>query len=682
MKKREVVKAKKTGLVFASVAVAALGTLGVAKMNTSVAANAEGTSVTFQMENGASVRLSDEGIRFRAEMNQEKYQQITENEKIKLYFVVAPAQFIDGKTDGKYAELEQKITIPVDESKIYEEDGVYYANGVVTRVLEQNRLLAYKSVAYIADESGEAVQYTYTEGTSAARSLYETLNMAIVDVKYDYASRILSAYEWFGASAENPVVIADKTEYSAILRSVNNGVSFENRYFKLSSDILVDSDADLLGENFKGTWTEDSKTAKVDKREEAKVNEIESFDHRFAIGTSIKEANGVTLEWLESFNGASGVLKVNVPAKSGIKSLPFVPRLDKSEYAKFTGGKVILRAYIPKSTNGNLSSLNFGTGGYWPNKSYAWTNYGHDQWNNYSLSLEKFLEESDPNPETHSNGSSYLQVTASNEIDKAIEFYIDAVYVTADPEVKVSVNGGEEQTIAKGGAITVDKGASVKFNVNTLVGGEYELSAKANDGTAAVITGNTFTADKNYKVSVAYGADWLNPPEAATYNVAVNRTDSVAANEIENFGDELAIGSSLTWTDADITATYVEDGGKVKLVFDNSNNSAVKTYKLHINPRQTKSAYDSYTNVVVKANVYRRKTESGATVYPFNGSLDVGKDTNRVWINYEQVTGSMMEYRFTIAKVGDGWTDNGFDIMLAVKANETGTILIDGIYCS
>ena len=589
--------------------------------------------------------------------------------------MVAPAQFIDGKTDGKYAELEQKITIPVDESKIYEEDGVYYANGVVTQVLEQNRLLAYKSVAYIADESGEAVQYTYTEGTSAARSLYETLNMAIVDVKYDYASRILSAYEWFGASAENPVVIADKTEYSAILRSVNNGVSFENRYFKLSSDILVDSDADLLGENFKGTWTEDSKTAKVDKREEAKVNEIESFDHRFAIGTSIKttesESGGVTLEWLESFNGASGVLKVNVPAKSGVKNLPFVPRLDKSEYAKFTGGKVILRAYIPSSTNGYLSSLNFGSGGYSNSKSYAWTNHGFNTWNNYSLSLDKFL-----------NDSWYLQVTASDDISKAIEFYIDAVYVTADPEVKVSVNGGEEQTIAKGGAITVDKGASVKFNVNTLVGGEYELSAKANDGTAAVITGNAFTADKNYKVSVAYGADWLNPPEAATYNVAVNRTDSVAANEIENFGDELAIGSSLTWTDADITATYVEDGGKVELVFDNSNNSAVKTYKLHINPRQAKSAYDSYTNVVVKAYIYAKNLVAGGYNSPFSGALSVGKDTGSVWIDYLAAINSMKEYSFTIAKVGDGWTDNGFDITLAVKANETGTILIDGIYCS
>ena len=677
MKKREVVKAKKTGLVFASVAVAVLGTLGVAKMNTSIAANAEETSVAFQMENGASVRLSDEGIRFRAEMNEEKYKQITENENIKLYFVVAPAQFIDGKTDGKYAELEQKITIPVDESKIYKEDGVYYANGVVTQVLEDNRLLAYKSVAYIADESGEEVQYTYTEGTSAARSLYETLNMAIVDVKYDYASRILSAYEWFGASAENPVVIADKTEYSAILRSVNNGVSFEGRYFKLSSDILVDSDADLLGEDFKGTWTEDSKTAKVDKREEAKVNEIESFDHRFAIGTSIKttesESGGVTLEWLESFEGASGVLKVNVPAKSGMKNLPFVPRLDKSEYAKFTGGKVILRAYIPSTTNGNLTSLNFGTGGYSNSKSYAWTNYGYDKWNDYSLSLEKFLAE---------NGSYYLQLDVKVGISKAIEFYIDAVYVTADPVVEVSVNGGEKQVIAKGGAITVDKGASVKFSVDTLVGGEYELSAKANDGTEAEIADDTFTANKNYKVSVAYGADWLNPPEAATYNVAVNRTDAPEANEIENFGDDLSIGSSLTWTDSDITATYVEDGGKVKLVFDNSQNSAVKTYTLHINPRQEKSAYDSYINVVVKAYIYAKDLVAGGYNSPFENSLDVGKDKSRVWVNYLQAINSMKEYSFTIAKVGDGWTDNGFDITLAVKANETGTILIDGIYCS
>lgn len=529
----------------------------------------------------------------------------------------------------------------------------------------------------VADESGEAVQYTYTEGTSAARSLYETLNMAIVDVKYDYASRILSAYEWFGASAENPVVIADKTEYFAILRSVNNGVSFENRYFKLSSDILVDSDADLLGENFKGTWTEDSKTAKVDKREEAKVNEIESFDHRFAIGTSIKttesESGGVTLEWLESFNGASGVLKVNVPAKSGMKNLPFVPRLDKSEYAKFTGGKVILRAYIPSTTNGNLTSLNFGTGGYSNDKSYAWTNYGYNKWNNYSLSLEKFLAD---------NGSYYLQLDVKVGISKAIEFYIDAVYVIADPEVKVSVSGGEEQAIAKGGAITVDKGASVKFSVNTLVGGEYELSAKANDGTTAVITDNTLMADKNYKVSVAYGADWLNPPEAATYNVAVNRTDAVEANEIENFGDDLSIGSSLTWTDADITATYVEDGGKVKLVFDNSQNSAVKTYTLHINPRQEKSAYDNYTNVVVKAYLYAKDLVSGGYNSPFATSLDVGNDTSRVWINYTAAINSMREYSFTIAKVGDGWTDNGFDITLAVTANETGTILIDGIYCS
>ena len=95
----------------------------------------------FEMENGASLKISEEGgIRFRVKMDEKQMLYVTQNDDVTLHFLVAPHEFynavpyINGTRDY-YNGLSKKKVINVDEAKIYEEDGYYWANGCVTNIL-------------------------------------------------------------------------------------------------------------------------------------------------------------------------------------------------------------------------------------------------------------------------------------------------------------------------------------------------------------------------------------------------------------------------------------------------------------------------------------------------------------------------------------------------------------------
>ena len=186
----------------------------------------------FEMENGVSLKISEDGgIRFRVKMDEAQMLYITQNDDVSLHFLVAPHEFYNavpyknGSFDY-YNGLAKKKIIDVDETKIYEEDGCYWANGCVTNINVANRYLDYTFLAYTYDAytgvidyaglniGGEVIQETnmldYKLG-NVRGNLVDILSQAVV---YDgddanYADSVLScaAYsEWFGTE-EYPIQI-------------------------------------------------------------------------------------------------------------------------------------------------------------------------------------------------------------------------------------------------------------------------------------------------------------------------------------------------------------------------------------------------------------------------------------------------------------------------------------------
>ena len=235
--KRTIKKWLLSGLAAISMLCCGLGMFVNLKPQTAAAQN----NAFFSMETGASVKInSDGGIRFKVDFDESTKKRIVDNDtndEVKLYFIIAPKSYFDKQTDGKYINLSKKVLVEVDESKIYQADGVWKANGCLTKILEQNRNLIFQSVAVIEDNSGLSTVYKYADNVAdTARSMAYVLNEAITDPKETYASALLSNYTWLGGE-EYPIEIRDAEDYQAFAAAVNRGVTFENEIVHMAHTV-------------------------------------------------------------------------------------------------------------------------------------------------------------------------------------------------------------------------------------------------------------------------------------------------------------------------------------------------------------------------------------------------------------------------------------------------------------
>ena len=97
-------------------------------------------SNAFTMVEGASAKLTEEGMRFIVKMGSEVKAEVDE-EDTKLYFVISPKAWFDEVADHNYYGMEEgkKLLIEADKAKIYSEGGYYYANGCITQIRAGNR---------------------------------------------------------------------------------------------------------------------------------------------------------------------------------------------------------------------------------------------------------------------------------------------------------------------------------------------------------------------------------------------------------------------------------------------------------------------------------------------------------------------------------------------------------------
>ena len=199
-------------------------------------------SQTFVMEDGVSAKLSDKGgIRFRVKMDETTKDNVVNNNDVTLEFVVAPEKYF---TDG-IAE-DKGLVIPVDESKIYTDgDGIYYANGCITNIKQENRALNFQAIARIR-KNGNVTDKTPVNA-NARNNLYSVLNSAVLDTENDYEKTVsgLTAYEWFGTESY-PVKISNNAKY-ANLKSKKDSGFFKNKYYAISTDVSDFNASELSG---------------------------------------------------------------------------------------------------------------------------------------------------------------------------------------------------------------------------------------------------------------------------------------------------------------------------------------------------------------------------------------------------------------------------------------------------
>ena len=230
--------------IFTFVAILILSIMASASLLVSPArATENSTSGVFQMEYGASIQLSKNGLRFKAKMSEDYYEKIMSSENVTLYGFIARVEefdrviaYSDFITGGK------RVGGVLDKEKIYlGEDGYYYVNIVMTNLAEGNRGYqddSFSAIVFIEDKTSGSAKYTYAEFAkdesghvnieAQNRLQYDVVNSAFLDGKESYESRIISAYgSWYG-TAEYPIVINTEEQYKSLVAKLSANTVFAN----------------------------------------------------------------------------------------------------------------------------------------------------------------------------------------------------------------------------------------------------------------------------------------------------------------------------------------------------------------------------------------------------------------------------------------------------------------------
>lgn len=301
MKKKFVLATLSVALVATAISGAALSQKEIAKA---------GSSRVFEMVDGASIRtVYPTGIRFKAKMDESYYEEITQNEDVKLYVAIVPYTYyeeylaVDEQTRGNFypwldGAYDTYLNLEMDEAKIYAETDeydqtYYYANAVMSNVNFNNHNVEFVGVAYI--QRGAEGNYTYQDVNGLkeednVRSVFSVACKATADsVAYAQYTALLddlvekSMYNAYGLTynkKENKYVY-ETTAYDDYAQAktalgidvVNSTVSIEdetdwilNTETRTLTPKLTYSDGTMYSKKMEYTWqSSNSDVATVDK---------------------------------------------------------------------------------------------------------------------------------------------------------------------------------------------------------------------------------------------------------------------------------------------------------------------------------------------------------------------------------------------------------------------------------
>ncbi len=232
---------------------------------------------TFVMEEKAAIKVkvdegvadqSDSGIRFRVFMGKTVRDEIVNNANVTLGVLVFPQDYLEGKTLTGSEDLKDDadilpnyIDVPIDEEKIYEQDGGYYANACVVKMKVENLARAYVAVAY-KETAGESETRDYADFNSQfKRSIYDVANTAAYESPAD-VTKIKTTYPDF-ASETNAIPLTDATDYAKLSQNVAGGTTYEGCNFKVMDNFTLTNGFTSIANNFAGSIDGNNKTVDV-----------------------------------------------------------------------------------------------------------------------------------------------------------------------------------------------------------------------------------------------------------------------------------------------------------------------------------------------------------------------------------------------------------------------------------
>lgn len=263
----------------------------------------------FTMEQGASVALTQDGLRFRVKMGENVYAKIVTEDtdkEVSLSVLVAPKTLFDAVSDGAYLNLSKSVKIEIeDETKIYLYDGYYWANAVLTNLNADNNAaitesqfdLSFAAIGVI-EQDGTAPVYATFAGNDIAnntRNQYDVITAAVLDVEdAEQATALLDSESpyasWFGGE-DYPIVIDTVEKYNALTAQITNGVNF-------TANIEVQNKFDIPEDN----TVELPATAK-------KIHYVSFYN------------DSELLETVEVVDGESAVCSKTVPAYKALEAM-------------------------------------------------------------------------------------------------------------------------------------------------------------------------------------------------------------------------------------------------------------------------------------------------------------------------------------------------------------------------
>lgn len=206
------------------------------------------TDDVFVMDDGGlTLRLiGGAGIRFKVKMNESVKTQIDNNETT-LNFLVAPRAVFDAAKDfnaivtaatsATGSKVPAKIMV-ADKGKIYSgDDGFYYANVVISNVLEQNRTLDMCALAYYVKDGANTfatVNYENVRG-----NLYGVVNATAL-MNAEYAKSVFASEElsWFG-TANYPVNVETNEQAETLKAAQDGGTDLSQKVILAKSTVTV-----------------------------------------------------------------------------------------------------------------------------------------------------------------------------------------------------------------------------------------------------------------------------------------------------------------------------------------------------------------------------------------------------------------------------------------------------------
>ena len=247
-------KALKTSLLFVLSICMLLSVAFLSFSLTSSKAYADETQEIFQMEKGASVATTKDGLRFMVNMNGAVYQKLVTDDvdnKMDLSVLIAPKSYYDELTDSEYMNLIKCVKVDIDEDKIYSYNGLYHANVLLTNLNAENNAnitvsqfdYNFIAVGCITDNSGSEPTYQYTtlnDGETLsdyARSQYKVINTLVLTGTEELADLLLgteSPYTWF-AREDYPIIVENLDLYENLVAKINAGVVFDQKSILISS---------------------------------------------------------------------------------------------------------------------------------------------------------------------------------------------------------------------------------------------------------------------------------------------------------------------------------------------------------------------------------------------------------------------------------------------------------------